>query len=113
MVMPWLRGLHTGKQKASLFENLLRESDKEGYLDRLRQEGVTEDDIKEAGDAWLLGYGEFSRTKHGKVMCQRGAEIAAGAYDGVRKQIQVVVPSSPDLQEESQQTSEDRDWRWG
>ena len=43
------------ENKASLFENLLRESDKEGYLDRLRQEGVTEDDIREAKNAWPLG----------------------------------------------------------
>ena len=38
--------------RASMFENLLRESDKEEYLDRLRQEGVTEDDILDAGSAW-------------------------------------------------------------
>ena len=45
-----------GKERnASLFENLLREPDKEGYLDRLRHEGVTEDDIREAENAWTLG----------------------------------------------------------
>ncbi len=38
--------------KASLFENLLREDEKEGYLDRLRHEGVTEDDIKRAESTW-------------------------------------------------------------
>ena len=43
------------EDKSSLFENLLRESDKEGYLDRLRQEGVTEDDIREAENAWSPG----------------------------------------------------------
>ncbi len=35
-----------------MFENLLRESDMEEYLDRLRQEGVTEDDILDAGRTW-------------------------------------------------------------
>lgn len=38
--------------RASMFENLLRESDMEEYLDRLRQEGVTEDDILDAGRTW-------------------------------------------------------------
>ena len=38
--------------KASLFETLLDERDKEGYLDRLRQEGVTEDDIKHVESTW-------------------------------------------------------------
>ena len=36
---------------SSLFENLLRESDKESYLDRLRHQGVTEDDVREAENA--------------------------------------------------------------
>ena len=43
--------------KASLFENLLREDDKDVYLDRLRQEGVTEDDIKNAERIWTISTG--------------------------------------------------------
>ncbi len=45
------------EDKASLFENLLREDDKDVYLDRLRQEGVTEDDIKDAESAWTISTG--------------------------------------------------------
>ncbi len=40
------------EDKASLFENLLRETDKEVYLDRLRHEGVTEDDLMNAESKW-------------------------------------------------------------
>ena len=42
------------EDKASLFENLLREDYKDVYLDRLRQEGVTEDDIKNAESTWTI-----------------------------------------------------------
>ena len=45
------------EDKASLFENLLREDDKDVYLDRLRQEGVTEHDIKDAESAWTISTG--------------------------------------------------------
>lgn len=45
------------EDKASLFENLLRENDKDVYLDRLRQEGVTEDDIKNAESTWTISAG--------------------------------------------------------
>ncbi len=90
-----------GEEKASLFENLLRESDKEGYLDRLRQEGVTEDDIKEAGDAWLLGQSQEQNMGSDVPVAQKLQQVHTRSAET----IQVVVPSSPDLQEESQQTS--------
>lgn len=45
------------EDKASLFENLLREDYKDVYLDRLRQEGVTEDDIKNAESTWTISTG--------------------------------------------------------
>ena len=60
-----------GKERnASLFENLLRESDKEGYLDRLRQEGVTEDDIKEARNAWTPDETDKQITDGGELPAQ-------------------------------------------
>ena len=48
------------EDKASLFENLLREDDKDVYLDRLRQEGVTKEDIKNAESTWIINTGSTS-----------------------------------------------------
>ena len=70
------------ENEASLFENLLRESDKEGYLDRLRQEGVTEDDIREAENAWLLDESP-EQGKDNDVPLPQGPELGTGPSQGV------------------------------
>ena len=80
------------ERNASLFENLLRESDREGYLDRLRQEGVTEDDIKEAENAWSLGKSHEQDTD--------------GDEPPVQEPSQGVAPGFQNLQGETQQTSQ-------
>ena len=80
------------ERNASLFENLLRESDKEGYLDRLRQEGVTEDDIRAAENAWSPG------TSH--------EQSIDGDEPLVPGSPQSVAPGSQNLREEARQTSQ-------
>ena len=77
--------------KASLFENLLRETDKEVYLDRLRQEGVTEDDIEHAESAWSL--------------IQEGEQVS-GQYLASGDQAESSL--EPQVQEEGGQISEPR-----
>ena len=83
------------EDKASLFENLLRESDKEGYLDRLRQEGVTEDDIREAENAWLLG-APLGQGTDNDLPLPQGPKLGIGPSQGV-------APDSQNPQRETQQ----------
>ena len=89
------------ENKASLFENLLRESDKEGYLDRLRQEGVTEDDIREAENAWPLGEPSEQGTDDDGLQGQKPSQELTSSIGSS----QGTAPGSQNPQEETPQTS--------
>ena len=89
------------EDKSSLFENLLRESDKEGYLDRLRQEGVTEDDIREAENAWPLGEPSEQGTDDDGLQGQKLSQELTSSIGSS----QGTAPGSQNPQGETPQTS--------
>ena len=89
------------EDESSLFENLLRESNKEGYLDRLRQEGVTEDDIREAENAWPLSEPSEQGTDDDGLQGQKPSQELTSSIGSS----QGTAPGSQNPQGETPQTS--------